>query len=474
MYDVRFSPHVHSLNLRKKYLAEHYKKLGGVFTFDGMLLYLPNKLKQQLTTLISTNTVDGSEIEIRVVYKVRKSLKDCINLYNLLFNRVMCTLNYVQLKRRHYQPQKSINIEEQKLEIWPGYVTAVGEYKGGLLLCCDVTHRILSQKSVYEVLKEFMCNYSGDYKKKFYKAMLGSVIITRYNNIMYRIDDILFDNTPLSTFVSNEGKITYHEYYRRHYNITIQDLTQPLLLTFRKQRIANTDNINQIILCLVPELSYLTGLSDNVRTDYRLMRDIANYTHMPPMQRIHHLEKFCKDIRNCPETSKILSDWGLTMSDSFYTINGRILDKGNIIFGKTSRQICDNRVNFTNDLMKNEILNSIYLHEWILLHANRDLKIARILVENLKRCALQLGLTVEQPNVICLQVDNLATHINIMESNIRKSCQIIVCLQSSAREDIYSAIKTFCCTKVPIPSQVIVKSITLYLKFTQFNYNRKS
>ena len=55
--------------------------------------------------------------------------------------------------------------------------------------------------------------------------------MTRYNNQTYRIDDIVWDDNPRSTFEDRRGnKISYIQYYKEHYDITIKDCSQPLLL----------------------------------------------------------------------------------------------------------------------------------------------------------------------------------------------------------------------------------------------------
>lgn len=463
-YEVRFNPHVDSLEMRNKYLLEYRNQLGGVLTFDGIILYLPIKLKQQLTTFVLVDRINSNEIEIRVLYKAVKPIKDCLHLYNLLFNRVMRALKYVQFQKRHFFPKASITIPHQQMEIWPGFVTSVDEYKGGLMLCCDISHKLLSQRTVYDVLKETVANHPRNFAEKSARMLIGSVIITRYNNLMYRIDNILFDKSPMSTFVSNDdGEISYMEYYRRHYNIVIRDPGQPLLLHIRKQRMSNSDTIVEVPLCLVPELSFLTGLNDVMRSDYRLMRDIVNCTHMPVTQRMQCLNKFHKSINECPEASKILQDWGLSLSDSYQTLNGRVLDKESIIYASGTKEISGTGVNFVKDLLNNEILNGIHLYEWLLLHTPRDLRVAKIFIENIQRAATQLGLKVERPKVICLPYDHALEYINALTANVHKGTQIVVCIQPNAREDIYAAIKTFCCTELPVPSQVSFNMYTLFL-----------
>lgn len=43
-------------------------------------------------------------------------------------------------------------IPQHKLQIWPGYVTSIDEYDGGLLLMCDVSHKVLREQTAYNVM----------------------------------------------------------------------------------------------------------------------------------------------------------------------------------------------------------------------------------------------------------------------------------------------------------------------------------
>ena len=43
---------------------------------------------------------------------------------------------------------------------------------------------------------------------------------------------------------------------------------------------------------LIPELTYLTGMSDAMRADFRVMKDIAVHTRITPDQRRSFLQKF--------------------------------------------------------------------------------------------------------------------------------------------------------------------------------------
>ena len=47
------------------------------------------------------------------------------------------------------------------------------------------------------------------------RQLVGTVVVTRYNNRTYRIDDIAWDKNPKSTFMDHTGKnISFVEYYQ--------------------------------------------------------------------------------------------------------------------------------------------------------------------------------------------------------------------------------------------------------------------
>ena len=47
------------------------------------------------------------------------------------------------------------------------------------------------------------------------REVIGCMVLTRYNNKTYRIDDIKWDENPLSTFDSFNGdKVSFCDYYK--------------------------------------------------------------------------------------------------------------------------------------------------------------------------------------------------------------------------------------------------------------------
>lgn len=453
-YEVRFSPNIDSRNIRMRLLNEHRDKFGGVKTFDGVQLYLPIALPSKVTKYTSKNPADGSNIEIQIIFKRRKPLRECTQLYNILFDRVMKTLNYVRFERKQFDPSAPKIIPQHRLEVWPGYVTAVDEYEGGVMLCCDVSHRLLCQTTVLDNLREVYQAGAEQFQTNAKKALLGSVVLTRYNNKTYRIDDINFDSSPMSTFQKGDRDMSYLEYYETQYNIKINDPNQPLLISMKQRRVAGKDAPEELMFCLVPEICYLTGLRDDLRSDFKVMRDIATFTRVTPNQRVAALHKFNQNVNSNREARQILEDWGLTLADHPERVSARLLDEETVYFARKEFPVGPN-ADFSRYATNNELLEVIPINNWLLIHTRNDMRYAKNFIDCLERNSRPMGIEVNKPIVQILDNDRTETYVNCLRKHIAAKTQIVVLICPTARDDRYAAIKKICCAEIPVPSQVI-------------------
>ena len=63
------------------------------------------------------------------------------------------------------------------------------------------------------------------------------------------------------------------------------------------------------------------------------MKEVGNYTRATPQARIDGMREFLKRIHESEEASKVLSDWGLSLSHNAITLAGRLLEKPTLHFG---------------------------------------------------------------------------------------------------------------------------------------------
>jgi aubergine-like protein len=454
-YEVRFEPQVDSKGIRNKLLNECCDRLGETRTFDGTTLYLPFQLQDETTKYVVHHPVDKSPVSIIIIFKKKKRLGECIHFYNVLFRKIMTLLDMACIGRQHFSPRNAHPIPQHKLELWPGYVTAVDEYEGGIQLCCDASHRVLRTQTALELIEEITDRVGGRYRDAVQKSLIGVVVLTRYNNKTYRVDDIDWNQTPRSTFSSNrDGEVSFRDYYKKQYAIDIKDLGQPLLLSRLKTKIRGKDEVERLV-CLVPELCFLTGLTDEMRSDFHVMRDISMYTRITPNQRQAAVKKFVGNIQENDRARALLAGWGLALDPTTVDLMARVLSPEVIMFGGNGFHKGSEQADWGAVATRNKVLTAVDLVRWMIFHSPRDARFAHDFAGIMRKVGPQMGIQVGDAYISGLRDESIDSYLCALRQNINPSLQLVVILFPTARDDRYSAVKKLCCSEMPIASQVI-------------------
>ena len=168
---------------------------------------------------------------------------------------------------------------------------------------------------------------------RVYGSSFPSLIFSflcRYNNQTYRIDGIDWDKNPLVEFEKRTEKMTLVKYYADKYQKTLRDLKQPLIISnppLKEQRMGG----NTGPLFLVPELCFMTGLSEEQRANFRLMADLGKITRQGPEERSKALKKFSNRLQTNPDIKQELSGWNLAFSKELVEVNFTSLKSSSIV-----------------------------------------------------------------------------------------------------------------------------------------------
>ena len=66
--------------------------------------------------------------------------------------------------RHYFDAQGKDSIDQFKLELWPGYITSIRQHEHELLLCTEITHKVMRQETVLDLLKECIKEDPRDYQ----------------------------------------------------------------------------------------------------------------------------------------------------------------------------------------------------------------------------------------------------------------------------------------------------------------------
>ncbi|KAJ3607294.1 hypothetical protein NHX12_025604 [Muraenolepis orangiensis] len=392
-YHVTFAPNIESVGMRFSMMREHHTTTGEVIAFDGSILFLPIKMKD-VVLLKSERQTDNQEVEIKIhMTKILPPNSDlCIPFYNV----------------------------------------------------------VLRRKVVYQQSPE-------GFQDECAKELVGRIVITRYNNRTYRIDDIDWNKSPKDTFTLADGStISFADYYRNHYGITIKEMDQPLLLHRPKERSKLMGKQITGELLLVPELSFMTGIPDKMRKDFRAMKDVTMHIKVGSEQHASTIKKLLNNIRDNPETMNELEKWGLHIGDDILITHGRILPMETICL-QTASLVPGADMSWSRDLTREASISCIPLTLWAIFYPRRCAEQTEELVSTFQKVGVGMGMRLEKPIRIELRDDRIETYMKSIHSQLTSepSIQIVVCITADNRDTLYSAIKKLCCIKCPVPSQVI-------------------
>ena len=136
-------------------------------------------------------------VRIRLVGEVMPTDFHYVQFMNILLRTCMDELKLAQLGRNYYDPNAASLLREYNLELWPGYITTIKQQESDMMLCCELSTKVLRTDTCYD---QFKVAAKGDLKRNITRILLGNIVITRYNNKTYKIDDIDFNDNPGRTF----------------------------------------------------------------------------------------------------------------------------------------------------------------------------------------------------------------------------------------------------------------------------------
>ena len=215
-----------------------------------------------------------------------KDSQQVIQVLNSILKKKMAEIGMVEIGRNSkFYDKKAIDdaqIAGSDLKVWRGFTTSIQIVTGKAYLMVDFNTRVLRSINLYEHMKKL----SRDEKRD----LVGQTVLAPYGNYRtYRIEGFDEDQDANSTFEKQGVKVTFREYFKKAYGVTVREMDQPLIKTSIKKKMMGKNGVLEEVIepiFILPELVYLTGMTDNERADRRLMQSMANYTKLEPAARI--------------------------------------------------------------------------------------------------------------------------------------------------------------------------------------------
>ena len=366
-----------------------------------------------------------------------------LQVLNISLRNKLKLLRYVQLGsfRNHYNSSSSIRLPNFPAEIWPGYFTSINNFKGGLMLTIDTSFKLVRTDSVLEsintLLKKFGPNsynkIKSELKNKFIMAFYGS-------QIMYRIDDILFDARPTDKFPDPSIAKTYIGYYEKTYQARINFPKQPLILA-RK-------NLKDKPVRLIPELCRMTGAESISDNPIKLRKEVSRITSLRPHEKIDKISELAAQLQSTSDPQ-----WQMINSATPVSVSCTQLAYPSIQTSGKTHSITEKS---TFNIHKFIPIKGEKCSRWQLFYYENFQNLIPDLLQGLKSASLSLNQELTKPlQVVIPQSTPNSSLSEFILSNLKQGAQLIV-LVIKKNSPSYKIIKTALTSSFPVPSQVII------------------
>ncbi|XP_028566225.2 piwi-like protein 1 [Podarcis muralis] len=456
-YHIDYNPQMEARRLRSALLFQHEDLIGRTHAFDGTILFLPKKLENKVSEVFSqTRQGETVKITITLTNELPSTSPTCLQFYNIIFRRLLKIMNLQQIGRNFYNPSDPISIPKHRLMIWPGFTTSILQYETSIMLCTDVSHKVLRSETVLDFMYSVYEQVGEErFREICAKELVGLIVLTRYNNKTYRVDDIEWDSNPQASFKKGDGtEISFMDYYKMQYSQEIKDLNQPLLVSQPKRK-TGPGGVMAGPAILVPELCYLTGLTDKMRSDFTVMKDLSVHTRLAPDQRMREVGRLIDYINKDDNVQKELHDWGLSFESNLLSFSGRVVQSEKIHQGGKVFDYNPQLADWSKETRGVSLISVKPLDNWLLIYTRRNYDAANTLVQNLFKVTPAMGIQMNKAMMIEVE-DRTEAYLRTLKQKVDSDTKMVVCLLSSNRKDKYDAIKKYLCTDCPTPSQCVL------------------
>ncbi|XP_035708343.1 piwi-like protein Siwi [Folsomia candida] len=446
-YHVDFLPEERNTRVKKTLLRAHQTVLGA-YIFDGSSLYLSHRLSPE-PLILSSLHVNGTmvELSVRLVASLDPTDVVYLQIYNIIVRKCLEFMELEELGRHFYDRHQAIKIEAHRLELWPGYKTSMRNHERGVLLGVEITHKVLRTDNCLHVMTRL--RGEQNYQHVIKEELVGAVVMTHYNRKTYRVDDIDWDNSPMSTFdmkgaagsAGVGGTVTFVDYFAQKYGLVCTDMRQPMLVSRPKKRDYHRGQIGSVLL--IPEFCQMTGLTDEMRSNFQLMKSLTGYLHVSPERRVDAVRKFMARLKRAPGVDEELSRWGLKFDSDLVRVQGRVADRERVMFGLNQFETVGDRADWNSAFRNHEMASTVPLNYWAVIVPQRNAQPIDELITRMQRVGAPIRFRLANPREVIripdIRIPTYLAAIDKAMANQKGKLQLLFIVLPRQVTDIYAA-----------------------------------
>ncbi|KAH3745288.1 piwi A [Pelomyxa schiedti] len=469
-YQLNFQPIIPSRSMRIAVVHDQLWSKLGPFIFDGTLFFSTRRVPEGDHKIATKNqSIHIASLVFTTI--VRPGTPQVFQLFNIHLRKLLVNVLHLKAIGRNWyddvHPRHVAGINN--IELWNGVIATLFPAAGApfFTLNVDLSHKVIRTDTVAQELMQIFTQVRGDveqYKIRANEELPGQTVLTRYtkmNSRPYQISHLDWEKSPTTCFENDQGQqMSFAEYYKQHYSIALRATTPPLVAVKQGDK----------FIFLMPELCFMTGLSEGMRKNFTVMKTLADYTRLNASISVTILLTFNLELGtraqeiiqivdgqlNSPTGKAKMAEFSATLNPEFMRINARRINPENIIFGRGISAGREN-ANWSNELSRFPPLSVVAPGTIAVIFPERLQNETVTLVNALSQIGAPMGFQFRAAS-ISLQYDRRDDYIHaVQQAASVPDVKFILCVMFSEAKDKYDAIKQHLTSEATgRPSQVVL------------------
>lgn len=405
---------------------------------------------------IFTGEHDGQEYKVEIMHTkaVNSDPLEWGAFQSIVFKAILGRMSFERDGRNMFNPTKAVNI--QQLDIWPGFFSSMQNLAAGTFLQIDLANKVVRTDRLLQILQDY--ENKGKSQEQINEELKGTSVVTTYGTKKhsYRIESIDFTRSPTCSFKKGkpgeEVDITFLDYYKTVYAVEIRDTNQPLVVS--KNRKTGQE------VALIPELCQMTGLTDQQRANFNLMRDLAGILHKDGKRRLDETKALMEEIQKQEKVQTYMGEWGMSFDSTPVEVTGQKIPAGQIVMGNQQGFSADCNVNDFDRNIQKPMNTQEELKQWCIFYGRNSEREAQQLKSTFGQAADTFKYKCSPPAMFKVEGDDrrFETWEREMKSKLNPGVTLAVFILQGNKNGapMYDQIKKCLITQMPVPSQVVL------------------
>ncbi|MBN3272178.1 PIWL2 protein, partial [Polyodon spathula] len=184
--------------------------------------------------------------------------------------------------------------------------------------------------------------------------------------------------------------------------------------------------------------------------------DLTMHINVSGEQHTNSLKELLRNINTSEDALTELGRWGLVISSEILLCEGRTLPLETISLQSASF-VTSADVQWSKEVVRDASISFFWLNCWAIFYPCRCSEQAEELVATFGKVSELMGMRLDRPICVELRDDHTETYMKSIHSQLTSepNVQLVVCIITGNRDDLYGANKKLCSVQSPVPSQAI-------------------